>query len=70
MVSENPDKMRKYLVVIPATNGPFFHGARPYMCLFCLGNSGHLAEGRDSRKIVVAIMAPATYTSEVCEQSS
>ena len=57
IVFQKPDKMSTCLVVIPATKRVCFCWRPPYMYLFCLGESGQLAEREDSAKIVVAIPA-------------
>jgi len=57
------------VVVIPATESAHCSWTRRIMYLFFLAEAEHLAEGQDSRKIVVATTASATYRSEICEQS-
>jgi hypothetical protein len=56
VVSEKPDKLGHPPVVLPATSiccSP----RRPLdMSLLCLGECGHLAEDRDSAKILLAII--------------
>ncbi len=58
IVSGNPDKMGRYLVVIPATNRANFSRRPTDMYLSCLGEFEELAADWDGAKIVVASMAP------------